>query len=445
VDFPVDLYACSNTHTAKCLTSKCVVPSIVLKPSSAIDELEHYALQTCSRSIKPSVTHDSIVRCRSQPSALAVQFMTNRGACTQSKELGLDSKIGPLTAGFKRRRGPSGTGNTSGWPPGSESQSIRAFQSDKQLPDQWNSTNAANTLRANPSSLTSVCTDSPFWSSTTIDRDANELFVFGSGIPVSSGSSAPDCRWNPAIDSTLLACNRRSQNDSYFARLPRSISSTDSAESSNPDGVNHHWPTSIARDEPHSPAFSAFDPDVSSVCRRTCVHLGDLSESVEEEKDYETPETMTEEATSLSDSSWQRSKHLTVTSPSIYEVTFAPIQPIHDNKTEETELELLDHDNDDPLQYGTSRYQKIDDDSVELERSDTTSQFDLTSVQVTDSSCPGVLIPLSDSSSDPDASDGELMAPSQLFSRCRRDRYSSCTTHAVVPALEIDLELMENN
>ncbi|KAF6774855.1 hypothetical protein AHF37_08140 [Paragonimus kellicotti] len=69
--------------------------------------------------------------------------------------------------------------------------------------------------------------------------------------------------------------------------------------------VIHHWPTSIACDEPLSPAFSAFDPDVSSVCRRTCVHLGDLSESVEEEKDYETPETMTEEATSLSDSSWQ--------------------------------------------------------------------------------------------------------------------------------------------
>ncbi|KAF7258269.1 hypothetical protein EG68_04584 [Paragonimus skrjabini miyazakii] len=446
VDFPADLYACSNTHTTKRLTSKCVVPSIALKPSSVIDELEHCALQTCSRSLKPSVAHDSIVRCRSQPSALAVQFMANRAACTQSKELGLDSKIGPLTAGFKRRRGPSGTGDTSEFPTVSELQSFCVFQSDKQPPHKWNSINAANMLRANPSSLNSVCTDSPVWSSTTIDRDINELFVFGSSIPVSSGSSAPDCRWNPAKDSTLFVCNRRSQNDSYFTRLPRSISSNDSADSSNPDGVNHHWPTSIACDEPLSPAFSAFDPDVSSVCRRTCVHLGDLSESVEEERDYETPETMTEEATSLSDSSWQRSKHLTITSPSIYEVTFAPIQPTHDNETEETELELLDHEIGDPLQYGTSRHQKIGDASVELERSSTTSQFDLTSVQATDSSCPGVLIPLSDSSSDPDASDGELTAPSQLFSRFhRRDRYSSCSAHSVAPALEIDLELMENN
>ncbi|KAF6774854.1 hypothetical protein AHF37_08139, partial [Paragonimus kellicotti] len=131
---------------------------------------------------------------------------------------------------------------------------------------------------------------------------------------------------------------------------------------------------------------------------------------------------------------------------SIYDVTFAPIQPTHDNETEETELEFLDQENGDPLQYATSRHQKIADDSVELERSDTPSQFDLTSLQATDSSCPGVLIPLSDSSSDPDVSDGELTVPSQLFSRChRRDRYSSCTAHSVAPALEIDLELMENN
>ncbi|KAA3674878.1 uncharacterized protein DEA37_0013190 [Paragonimus westermani] len=446
VDFPADLYTCSNTHITKLLTSNRVVSSNAFKPSSVIDELEHCALHTCSSSLKPSVTHDSIVRCRSQPSALAVQFMANRAVCTHSKEVGLDSKVGPLTAGFKRRRGPSGTGYTSECPTGSELQSICVFQSERQLPHHWNSTTIANASRAHPSSLISVCTDSAVWSSTTTDRDVSELFVFGSGVPVSSDSSPPNYRWNPAIDGTLLACNRRSQNDSYFVRLPRSISSTDSVESSNPNGVNHHWPTSIACDEPLSPAFSAFDPDVSSVCRRTCVHLGDLSESVEEEKDYETPETMTEEATSLSDSNWQRSKHLTITSPSIYEVTFAPIQPSHDNETEETELEFLDHENGDSIQYGTSRHQKIGDDSVELERSNTTSQFDLTSVQATDSSCPGVLIPLSDSSSDSNASDEELTAPSQLFSRChRRDRYNSCTAHSVAPALEIDLELMENN
>ncbi|KAF8567303.1 hypothetical protein P879_04392 [Paragonimus westermani] len=446
VDFPADLYTCSNTHTTKRLTSNCVVSSNAFKPSSVIDELEHCALHTCSSSLKPSVAHDSIVRCRSQPSALAVQFMANQAVCTHSKEVGLDSKVGPLTAGFKRRRGPSGTGYTSECPTGSELQSVCVFQSDRQLPHHWNSTTVANTSRAHPSSLISVCTDSAVWSSTTTDKDVSELFVFGSGVPVSSDSSPPDYRWNPTIDGTLLAWNRRSQNDSYFVRLPRSISSTDSVESSNPNGVNHHWPTSIACDEPLSPAFSAFDPDVSSVCRRTCVHLGDLSESVEEEKDYETPETMTEEATSLSDSSWQRSKHLTITSPSIYEVTFAPIQPTHDNETEETELELLDHENGDSIQYGTSRHQKVGDDSVELERCDTKSQFDLTSVQTTDSSCPGVLIPLSDSSPDSNASDEELTVPSQLFSRChRRDRYSSCTAHSVAPALEIDLELMENN
>ncbi|KER29855.1 hypothetical protein T265_03557 [Opisthorchis viverrini] len=163
-------------------------------------------------------------------------------------------------------------------------------------------------------------------------------------------------------------------------------------------------------------------------------HLGDLSESMEEEKEYETPEAVTEEASGLYVSSGNRSKYPTNVSPSLSDIGFEPIRAMSadDTNTEVCDNSSIRHSGCEQGADATSKDAFFDQpkESIPLN--------------------PDEIISLS--STDSDSSDGGTPLTHSLITRRRRlekQHNSFCSPQsdhtAVIPLAEIDLELMENN
>ncbi|KAG5442514.1 hypothetical protein CSKR_200004 [Clonorchis sinensis] len=158
------------------------------------------------------------------------------------------------------------------------------------------------------------------------------------------------------------------------------------------------------------------------------------AESMEEEKEYETPEAVTEEAPDLYVSSCNRSKYPTNVSPSLSDIGFEPIRAM---SADDTSTEVCDNSS-------------IQHSGCEQGRDATSKDVFFNQPKESIPPNPDEIIPLS--STDSDSSDGGTPLTHSLITRRRRlekQHNSLCSPQsdhtAVIPLVEIDLELMENN
>lgn len=184
---------------------------------------------------------------------------------------------------------------------------------------------------------------SPFRPPYTLDGGGNsiagEVFVFGSASRLEAADTDADLD-NGTIkrdhDVTSCRCYCHTCQVCMHSRTVQITSDAPEEEGMCMDEVQNalgDGEVSCARSPAWHSTVSCSRAHSGLSCDATCrahmfPQLTELSESAEEEKEYETPETITgEESGSQSDSLWKHSfQSSNLKSPSMHEVAFAPIQ-----------------------------------------------------------------------------------------------------------------------
>ncbi|CAL8091442.1 unnamed protein product [Calicophoron daubneyi] len=398
---------------------------------------------------------DCAIRCRSQPNGVTqpeeeeddeeegevVDSSNPRTRCPPR------ISSGNFLTGLKRRRG-SGNGDAV---PTSLTSSVATSPAYR-----WQSGGNPSGFRTSFPQVDNTQYD--FGSSLPQDRISSnqfaDVFFFGSGSGMKSGSDlAGDDDLSSLAQVTLMSGENKStalSTQTEMSYCPCAVCESASIRvrsgptdligtvpPTSTDGLSdvQYWHSLVA----HSMTNPRVGLDSDGIpCRHVCAQLGDLCESMEEEKDYETPETMTEEAGSVSDSSWKRSNHPVIKSPSVHDITFAPIH----SQPDESEASDLERDENDDRRLNSTNSKGVD----------STNSHNPTTELQSSTNCVGqegdeqlVLFSSSESEdSDPDA----IVSP-QLVNRHVSNSNANANnclleqTNSSRP--DIDLELIEND
>ncbi|THD21661.1 hypothetical protein D915_007585 [Fasciola hepatica] len=302
---------------------------------------------------------------------------------------------------------------------------------------------------------------SPFRPPYTLDGGgssiAGDVFVFGSGCrleAVDTDVDLDDGTIKRDHDLTLCRCLCHTCQHSRTLQitsepLEEEKMCMDETQNDLPDGEmpcarSPAWHSTVPGSRAHS-GLSCDGP-----CRaHTFPQLAELSESVEEEKEYETPETITgEESGSRPDSIWKHSfQSSNIKSPSMHEVTFAPIQLDNPIGTESTYSFLATNQSGPILTKSCHPQHSFHPDPAFSHDSGQSAL--LYPAESAEASRPktGELL-LSLSPTDSDGSEGPDMLSPQLVNREKTKPQSTlsgpCSLNNL-PCVGLDLDLIEND